>query len=133
MIQKTDGSQRKFKMIKLNINLCNEENYIKNFDRYVRQIFIHELGHYLYYFKDSTTVTFDMLCRETEESSCQDEDFVSAYAQKNKEEDYAESFAHWYIGTTTEQEMIVDREHGSAATSAIKQQKESYFEKVWGI
>lgn len=131
MIQKTDGSQRKFKMIKLNVNLCDEAYYIKNFDRYVRQIFIHELGHYLYYFKDISTVNFDTLCRQEGENICQDEDFVSAYAQKNKEEDYAESFAHRYIGKTTEHEMIVDREHGSAPSSAIKQQKESYFEKVW--
>jgi hypothetical protein len=131
MIQKTDGSQRKFKMIKLNVNLCNEENYLKNFDRYVRQIFIHELGHYLYYFKDTTTATFDVLCRGTGKSNCQDEDFVSAYAQKNKEEDYAESFAHWYIETTTDQEMIVDREHGSAITSFIKQKIKRYFEIVW--
>jgi hypothetical protein len=131
MMQKTDGTQKKFKMIKLNINLCNEEKYIKDFDRYVRQIFIHELAHYLYYFKDTTTDNFDTLCRKNGENSCENEDFVSAYAQKNKEEDYAESFAHWYIETTTHQKMIVDREHGSASTSAIKQQKESYFEKVW--
>lgn len=62
MLQKVDGSNRKLKAIKLNINLCMDTHYINNFDRYVRQIFIHELAHYLYYFKDSSYQTFNVIC-----------------------------------------------------------------------
>ncbi|MDR2190033.1 MAG: hypothetical protein LBP53_02325 [Candidatus Peribacteria bacterium] len=127
MTQRTDGSNRKFKQIKLNINLCTEPTYVKQFARYVRQIFIHELGHYLYYFKDTHTQLFDSICRDTPEK-CESQDFVSTYAMKNKEEDYAESFASRYIKTTTDQAMIVDREHGSASTvSRIRVGKEKYF------
>jgi hypothetical protein len=130
MTQRTDGSKRTFKLIKLNINLCNQQTYLENFNRYVRQIFIHELGHYLYYFKDPSTTLFDNLCRSSKRT-CDSEDFVSTYAEKNKEEDYAESFAHWYIQSTTNTTMIVDQEHGSATTSPLRLAKERYFDNVY--
>jgi hypothetical protein len=133
MTQKTDGSNKKFKMIKLNINLCNNQTYIANFDKYVRQIFIHELGHYFYYFKDSSTASFDNLCRSQGKTNCTASDFISTYAQKNKEEDYAESFAHWYLEKTSGGTMIVDQEHGSATTtSKIMSTKEQYFDYAYG-
>jgi hypothetical protein len=133
MTQKTDGSNRKFKEIKLNINLCSEQNYLKNFNRYVKQIFIHELGHYLYYFKDKHTEAFNKLCR-TGTRKCESEDFVTTYAMKNKEEDYAESFAHWYMENISHQAMIVDREHGSATTSSLIQEtKNQYFSYTYSI
>jgi hypothetical protein len=129
MTQKTDGSNKKFTRIKLNINLCSSQQYLANFERYVRQIFIHELGHYLYYFKDSHTSVFDKFCRNKGANSCETMDFVSTYASKNKEEDYAESFAHWYLEKTTESSMIVDQEHGSAdISSKVTSAKDQYFD-----
>jgi predicted SprT family Zn-dependent metalloprotease len=131
MTQRSDGTNRKFTSIKLKINLCNQQTYVENFDRYVRQIFIHELGHYLYYFKDPNPKRFDSLCRG-KGKQCESEDFVSSYAEKNKEEDYAESFAHWYLQRMTEEHMIVDRAHSSAPTSAMTLAKEQYFDTVYG-
>jgi hypothetical protein len=32
--------------------------------------------------------------------NCLPEEFVSNYAKKSKEEDYAESFAYWYLYNT---------------------------------
>jgi len=133
MTQKTDGTDRVFKQIKLNINLCTNELYLKNFDTYIRQILIHELGHYLYYFKDATTEKFDAICRKKGVLSCASTDFVSAYAMKNKEEDYAESFAHWYLSNTNGGEMIVDTEHKSADTSKLQQTKDAYFRITFGV
>lgn len=128
MTQRTDGTNKKFKQIKLNINLCGEQYYLENFENYVRQIFVHELGHYFYYFKDSQSSKFGNFCWKSGENACENGDFVSGYAMKNKEEDYAESFTHRYLGTTTQNAMIVSHEHSSAeASSGIKQAKEQYF------
>jgi predicted SprT family Zn-dependent metalloprotease len=128
MTQKTDGSNRKFKQIKLNINLCNDKSYLQTLETYVRQIFIHEMAHYFYYFKDSHYSVFGELCRKNNTNECTSNDFVSTYAMKNKEEDYAESFTHRYLETTTQRRMIVDQEHGSAETSSrIQEAKNQYF------
>jgi hypothetical protein len=134
MTQRTDGSNRQFKSIKLNINLCNETSYLKHFDQYVRQIFIHEMAHYFYYFKDNYSTTFGAFCRQERENICTTADFVSNYAMKNQEEDYAESFTHRYLKTTTHNKMIVDGEHGSAeVVSKIQMAKEIYFSSMYPL
>jgi hypothetical protein len=132
MTQKTDGSNRKFKAINLNINLCSTEKYLKNFERYVRQILVHELGHYFYYFKDTLSSTFNPICREGETLICTSDDFVSTYAMTNADEDYAESFTHWYLETYISDQMIVDTAHGSANTQTEKlREKAAYFEQAY--
>ena len=82
MSQKTDGTERTLKQIKLNINLCSDRNYLSLFTNYVRQIFVHELAHYFYYFKDRFAESFGNICRKGGTIICQNVDFVSAYAQK---------------------------------------------------
>ena len=120
MTQNTDGSNRKLKKITLNINLCIEKNYINNFQGYISQIFIHELAHYFYYFKDPNPKVFENICREGNENRCNNSEFVSSYAMKNKEEDYAESFVHRYLENVGNGKMIVDIEHGSTEHGSAK-------------
>ena len=132
MTQNIDGSNRKVSAILLNVNLCETQEYLKNFERYVRQIFIHELGHFFYYFKDKYTSTFGQICRKEGKNWCSAEQFVSSYAMQNLEEDYAETFAHWYLGNISQEEMITDREHGSAEEMTAKLQlKNEYFGTLW--
>ena len=131
MSQKTDGTERTLKQIKLNINLCSDRNYLSLFTNYVRQIFVHELAHYFYYFKDRFAESFGNICRKGGTIICQNVDFVSAYAQKWKEEDYAESFTHWYLGNYIDQAMIVDQEHGSAPSSLKMEIKQIYFDRAY--
>jgi len=132
MTQRTDGTERTLKQIKLSINLCSDRDYIALFPHYVRQIFIHELAHYLYYFKDRYADKFSKICRGGTEQVCQVEDFVSAYAQTSKEEDYAESFTYWYLKNHVGQSLIVDQEHGSAGPSPRGETKQRYFDRIYG-
>jgi hypothetical protein len=133
MTQKTDGSNKKFKQINLNINLCETESYRANFTKYIRQILIHELGHYFYYFKDPRSAEFAPICWAGEKQNCNSEDFVSTYAMKNADEDYAESFTHWYLETYANDTMIVDASHGSASVASQKLgEKADYFAKSYG-
>ncbi|MDD3868717.1 MAG: hypothetical protein PHR46_04000 [Candidatus Absconditabacteria bacterium] len=127
MTQRKDGTDRKLTKIILNINICKDTTYLYNFDKYVRQIFIHEFAHYLYYFRDISTQTFDQLCRKDGENKCQSGDFVSQYAQQNKEEDYAESFTYWYLGY----EALLDQSEHSSAESRIKGIKYRYFDRTF--
>ncbi len=98
-IRNKNDKTMQFKGIKLNINLCSSESFEKQFASYVQQIITHEIGHYIYFFKDQKRENFDTICRKEGNKSCKNEDFFSSYAQSNKEEDYAESFAYWYLDT----------------------------------
>lgn len=131
MLQSADGKEKIFNRIVLNVNLCSSSEYVNNLDKYVRQIFIHELAHYLYFFKDPYASKFWTFCWTT--SKCQTYDFVSAYAMQSKEEDYAESFVAWYLYHNWNQKMIVDHEHGSALSSAINQIKHQYFDELYHL
>jgi hypothetical protein len=51
----------------------------------------------VYYFKDTNVEDFTNICWDNDQDTCSSNEFVSTYAQKNKEEDYAESFAYWYM------------------------------------
>ena len=128
MTQNVDGTNRKVKAIQLKINLCEDQEYLKTFEKYIRQIFIHELGHYVYYIKDTHTNTFGKICWNNGKNNCTAEQFVSTYAMQNVDEDYAESFAYWYLETISQYEMITDREHGSASVDDTRLQfKNQYF------
>jgi predicted SprT family Zn-dependent metalloprotease len=126
MTQKVGGTDRKLKAILLNINLCEEASYLKNFLKYVRQIFIHELAHYLYYFKDYAPEQFDNICWKNENNLCDTNDFISTYAQKSKEEDYAESFAYRYLGYLNNKEQ----EHMSAYPPKMEK-KQQHFDEIY--
>ncbi len=116
-----------FKEIKLNINICSNEGFYSRFEDYVKQIFAHELGHYVYFFKDSQTEKFEQICRNEEKKLCKKEGFFSTYAQNNKEEDYAESFAYWYLDTFSAKKW---RWFWSALANEIQGQKENYFNEL---
>ncbi len=128
MLQSDDGQKVLFKNIVLNINLCNLPDYRARLDEFVAQILLHELGHYLYFFKDTSIATFDQICREDGESLCQSDDFVSAYAMQGKEEDYAESFTYRYLQKHRHSSMIVDQKHTASPETRIKSTKLQYFD-----
>lgn len=69
-----------FQNITINANICFNYQYIQNLEKYIQQITAHELGHYIYYFKDANA-----------------NKFIGNYVELWPEEDYAESFAHQYL------------------------------------
>lgn len=121
MMERIWGSNRTLKAIRLNINLCSDSDYLNNFEKYVKQIFIHELAHYFYYFKDNNSQSFEEICWENENNICTINNFVSDYAQKNKEEDYAESFTYRYLG------YLNNKEHNTSHISDTLRDKFRHF------
>ncbi len=119
MLQSSDWKQKQFKSIVLNINLCDNKNFIQNYTNYIRQIFIHEISHYIYMFRDNQTDKFDKICWDTRDS-CDRESFVSDYAKNNSAEDYAESFAYWYLDNFN----WVEKQHGTTSNAVL-------WEKLW--
>jgi len=101
--------------INLNISFCEQESFKDNYENYVRQIFIHEIGHYIYVFKDFEKKDFDEICWKSGESSCKKWGFVSEYAQNSAAEDYAESFAYRYLDNFN----WVDKTLWSASNSVL--------------
>ena len=87
--------------IKLDISLCDSYQYIDQLNTQVKKLLLHELGHYIYYFKDTSTNVFESLCRrsdgKTTKNVCTSDEFVSSYAQTTTEEDYAETFSRWAL------------------------------------
>jgi hypothetical protein len=65
----------------LNVNICFDYFYIKSLPNYVQQITVHELGHYMYYFKDTNPQLFVQKCRKKNKMICSKKDFISSYAQ----------------------------------------------------
>lgn len=123
---------RLFKNIVLHINLCNLPKYRNRLDQFVQQILIHEMAHYLYFFKDNQIKTFEQICRSSDQNRCQFHDFVSSYAMQSKEEDYAESFANWYLTREHRSRMIVDPEHHASPNTPTRLAKMQYFDTVYG-
>ena len=124
MLQSSDWKQKIFKSIILNVNLCDNKSFIQNYTNYIRQIFIHEISHYIYMFRDTWTANFDKICWDTAKG-CTKENFVSNYANSNAAEDYAESFAYWYLDNFN----WTEKQHG-APSNAILVEKLSYFDKL---
>lgn len=129
------------KSISIKINICNKDNYISNFKNYVSQLLVHELWHYVYYFKDANNTVFDNICRQDKKNICSTKnDFVSDYATSNKEEDYAETFAYRYLvdGSTKSTRRIISPNNVSSstkihwsATIENKQKKIEHFKKLF--
>ncbi len=85
--------------INLNVSICNEKNFNALFEKSYRHVYIHELGHYVYFMKDLNTQNFEQICRywTTKNELCQsNEAFFSVYSAGEPQEDYAEAFAFWY-------------------------------------
>ncbi|MBB1578616.1 MAG: hypothetical protein HG424_001365 [candidate division SR1 bacterium] len=120
----------RFKEIKLYISTCNPlPNAVQLFS-YIEHVLVHELGHYIYFFKDPKAKLFTQICWKEGQSTCKLQDFHSLYAETNKEEDYAESFAYWYqyqSKTTGDSDAL---EHGSAASERISL-KEQHFSHLF--
>lgn len=117
--------EKKFKILKLKIGICPSASNQTNYKNHIKQLLAHELGHYIYFFKDQTTDEFDTLCRKNGKNICKNQDFYSVYAKNNKEEDYAESFAYRY------KDLNEEKEFWSAPASEILAQKESYFHNLF--
>ena len=120
----------RFKEIKLYISTCNPLPNPAQLFSYIEHVLVHELGHYIYFFKDPKARLFTQICWKEEQSTCKLQDFHSLYAETNKEEDYAESFAYWYqyqSKTTWDSDAL---EHWSAASERISL-KEQHFSHLF--
>lgn len=126
LLQHQQSKDKQFKALKLSIGICQETNYLAKYRAYFKQIFAHELGHYLYFFKDRNPDAFNNICRKQRKKSCKYEEFVSSYAQQNQEEDYAESFAYWY------KDKGKEKEFWSAPANETLWKKEKHFEEIFG-
>ena len=117
-----------FKEIELIIAYCDKNNTPERQKRHVQQILAHELGHYIYFFKDKNPSKFSEICWDNGKMNCLPQEFVSNYAKKSKEEDYAESFAYWYLYSTDGSDS--DDKHGSAPDNPINR-RARYFEELF--
>ena len=116
-----------FKWIKLIIAYCEKNKTPERQKRHVQQILAHELGHYIYFFKDKNPSKFSEICWDNGKINCLPEEFVSNYATKSKEEDYAESFAYRYLYNT---DWSSDNQHGTAPDNPINR-RARYFEDLF--
>ena len=117
-----------FKGINLIIAYCEKNNTPTRQKRHVQQILAHELWHYIYFFKDDNPSKFSEICRDNGKMNCLPEEFVSRYAQKSQEEDYAESFAYWYLYNVDWRDS--DNQHGAAWDNPINR-RARYFEDLF--
>ena len=117
-----------FKEIELIIAYCDKNNTPERQKRHVQQILAHELWHYIYFFKDKNPSKFSEICWDNWKMNCLPQEFVSNYAKKSKEEDYAESFAYWYLYSTDGSSS--DDKHGSAPDNPINR-RARYFEELF--
>jgi hypothetical protein len=118
--------------LELFFNLCKEKQLkeIRNnaLYEYAKWLILHELGHYLYYIKDSKAHLFEAICWKEEQLLCTADDFVSTYAQTDKYEDYAEHFAYWYVVHIQKEKPI---EKPTSPTSVHFQAKMKYFDTAY--
>ena len=117
-----------FKEIELIIAYCDKNNTPERQKRHVQQILAHELWHYIYFFKDDNPSKFSEICWDNGKMNCLPQEFVSNYAKKSQEEDYAESFAYWYLYSTDDSDT--DDKHGSAPNNPINR-RARYFEELF--
>jgi hypothetical protein len=110
------------------IAYCDRNNTPERQKRHVQQILAHELGHYIYFFKDKNPSNFSEICWDNGKMNCLPQDFVSNYATKSQEEDYAESFAYRYLYSTDDNSS--DDGHGSAPDNPINR-RARYFEDLF--
>ena len=114
-----------FKGIKLIISYCSSNDTQQRNERHAKQILSHELGHYIYFFVDKNPSSFSEICWNKGEINCLPSEFVSKYATKSVEEDYAESFAYWYLDASD------CKDHGSAPLNEPMNRRERHFERLF--
>lgn len=116
----------KLQKIQLNIHLCKSYQYIDELEINVPKLLIHEIGHYIYSFKDKTANRFEKICRnqngDKQYNKCDSTAFVTNYSKTNAEEDYAETFSRWAISKiNTNQKpttkVLSENIHGAASSS----------------
>ena len=117
-----------FKEIWLIISYCDKNNTSERQKRHVQQILAHELWHYIYFFKDKNPSKFSEICWDNGKMNCLPQEFVSNYAKKSQEEDYAESFAYRYLYNTDGSSW--DNDHGAAPDNPINK-RARYFEDLF--
>jgi Zn-dependent peptidase ImmA (M78 family) len=127
-----DNSTTSLQSLELYFSLCNATN-IKEVRKmalndYAKWLTLHELGHYLYYIKDTKAENFETICWEGDDKKCKDEDFISEYAQTNKYEDYAEQFAYRYLMNKQKEKPLWKP---SDPNSVKFQEKMRYFSEVF--
>lgn len=87
--------------VKLNIHLCKSYQYIDELETNIPKLIIHEIGHYMYTFKDITKTRFENICRKKQANksytTCNTQDFVTPYSATSSEEDYADTFSRWAL------------------------------------
>lgn len=107
--------------INLHINICFKKSFIWKLPEYINEVISHELGHFIYYFDDIAPYNFQMICWEkwARKATCKKDSFISLYAMKNAEEDYAETFSARYLKTFPD------------TKNAYLLQKKAYFDKLW--
>lgn len=114
-----------FKEINLNFAYCESDHSETKLQRHAKQILAHELGHYVYFFKDKNPNEFSEICRSNWKINCLETDFISNYATTAKEEDYAESFAYRYIHWSKE------TDHSSAPLDNPIERRTRYFRRLF--
>ena len=118
-----------FKEINLIIAYCDTNNTAQKHQRHVQQILAHELWHYIYFFKDNNPSAFSEICRNNGKINCLSSEFVTNYARKSPEEDYAESFAYWYLNS--KKDSNTNKNHNSPNDNNPINQRERHFEKLF--
>jgi len=125
---KTTGKYT-FKEINLIIAYCETNNTTQKHQRHVQQILAHELWHYIYFFKDNNPSAFSEICRNNGKINCLTSEFVTNYARKSPEEDYAESFAYRYLNS--KKDNNTNNTHNSPNDKNPINQRERHFEKLF--
>jgi len=118
-----------FKEINLNIAYCETNNTPQKHQRHVQQILAHELGHYIYFFKDNNPSAFSEICRNNWKTNCLSSEFVTNYARRSQEEDYAESFAYRYLNSNKSNNS--NKSHNSPNDNNPINQRERHFERLF--
>lgn len=118
-----------FKEINLIIAYCETNNTPQKHQRHVQQILAHELWHYIYFFRDSNPSAFSEICRNNGKINCLSSEFVTNYARKSPEEDYAESFAYRYLNSKKNNNS--NKSHNSPNDNNPINQRERHFERLF--
>lgn len=108
----------------LKIFLCFEKQYVDEVTDDFIHVATHELAHYYNFIRDPDPFYFSTICWEqgNKKSSCPDSTFVTSYAASDDKEDYAETFAYWYLN-----------KFPTAKKYSILRQKKKYFDTRYAL
>jgi hypothetical protein len=114
--------------MKILVNICYNYHILQDIGTLFEKIVLHELGHHMYYQKDSQHAVFESLCwsnSKTKKKECDRQAFVSDYASTNSLEDYAEQFMFSYLRLTplTHKKLQEKHDYFSEQFPVLKQKK----------